>query len=768
MNIPDPKKCPVCSNLIPEGTAEGLCPTCLLKEAGTPASAYHSRMKEPDRTELREALPDYRIGDLIGRGGMGFVYRAEKIGEGNAVALKILPKELAADPEFAERFDREGRTLSQLSHPNIVGIHGHGQAGPFFYLCMELVDGPNLRQAMAAGDFTPEQALSIVPDLCSALTYAHQKGVLHRDIKPENILLDEDGHARIVDFGIAKLVGDEGLHPTLTLSGAQLGTPNYMAPEQIERKGNIDHRADIYSLGVVLYELLTGGLPIGRFAPPSAHSPVHPDIDEIVFRALEKDRLKRQQSADEVSEALKSAGREGPALPSHAGASQRKTTPWQAFAGIFATVINIPPAILATVIMFMVVQEPSWNPAPSEALVSFTTWGISLALTVLSVIFGLSALKRISSDPRRCQGARLAMAATLSWPLFVFSIFVMSFSWLILVKLLGIGGALIPALMMIPGIGVILFDIHLAKRAWAVMIKPLDEDARHEIEHPSPMHAGTKVAVWACSILGGMALLFVSSLIVATAAWNVSAKEAVKEEQQELEAMMRAAQAEMERELPAAESVSPPAVVSPPKTTTGPLALGSAANSTPLITSAQQHTEDSPNLAHSDLMLSHDDHALLVTPVLITRNRTEDLHGLAFWYHKSDSPYHQRLQVDWRMSQSLQGGWSLQSSMFFQQIDKGDPALPPMSLELNLPPGSNIDHWKSPEDHQLEAFRPGETIPVGGHVFQLMKGFDEQGKNVATLSLRVVLQPATLKNPDEKKVHIRAGSNWQEFLNPLE
>jgi hypothetical protein len=162
---------------------------------------------------------------------------------------------------------------------------------------------------MKAGRFTPGQALAIVPKICEALQFAHDEGVLHRDIKPENILLDAKGRVKLVDFGIAKLIGSTDLEAppaaidpggALTQSGSSLGTPNYMAPEQILQPSRVDHRADIYSLGVVFYELLTGELPKEGFVPPSARSPVTPDVDAIVLRALEKERARRQQSASEL------------------------------------------------------------------------------------------------------------------------------------------------------------------------------------------------------------------------------------------------------------------------------------------------------------------------------------------------------------------------------------------------------------------------------------------------------------------------------------
>ncbi len=254
----------------------------------------------PSLAEIAAAFPDLEILDLIGHGGMSAVFRARQPKLDRVVALKVLPKSLAATPGFAERFTREGRVLARLSHPNIVTVHDFGESGGFCFLIMEYVDGVNLRQAMRAGRFTPEQALNIIPVMCEALQYAHSQGVLHRDIKPENILLDAKGKVKIADFGIAKILnedGDSGM--MLTQSGAKLGTAPYMAPEQIEKPGSVDHRADIYSLGVVFYEMLTGELPLGRFAAPSEISDVNGNMDEVVFRALAKDRAMRQQSAGE-------------------------------------------------------------------------------------------------------------------------------------------------------------------------------------------------------------------------------------------------------------------------------------------------------------------------------------------------------------------------------------------------------------------------------------------------------------------------------------
>jgi serine/threonine protein kinase len=306
------KTCPKCGGSIPPEAPEGLCPKCLLLRVSLPTEPAHRSPPKgtpPTIEEVAAAFPQLEILGFIGQGGMGFVFKARQLKLDRLVALKILPESLAADPAFAERFVREGRLLARLNHPHIVGVHDFGQANGFFYLLMEFVDGVNLRQAMKAGRFEPAQALAIVPSICEALQYAHGEGVLHRDIKPENILLDTKGRVKIADFGIAKLLGEPPSEPALTGSGAALGTPLYMAPEQLENPSRVDHRADIYSLGVVFYEMLTGELPIGRFAPPSAKSTVDPRLDEVVLRTLEKERERRTQTASEVKTQVESISR---------------------------------------------------------------------------------------------------------------------------------------------------------------------------------------------------------------------------------------------------------------------------------------------------------------------------------------------------------------------------------------------------------------------------------------------------------------------------
>jgi tRNA A-37 threonylcarbamoyl transferase component Bud32 len=258
--------------------------------------------------------------ELLGQGGMGAVYKARQPTLDRVVAVKVLPPEAGRDPAFAERFQREARALARLGHPNIVAVHDVGQAGDFYYFVMEYVDGVNLRQLLRDGQLSPEQALRIVPQICDALQYAHEEGIVHRDIKPENILLDRKGRVKIADFGLAKLLGHDAGNFTLTGSRQVMGTLYYMAPEQVERPLEVDHRADIYSLGVVFYEMLTGQLPVGRFPMPSEKAGTDAFLDSVVLRALEREPERRYQRAGEVKTAITEP--HGPSAAASAGAVQ--------------------------------------------------------------------------------------------------------------------------------------------------------------------------------------------------------------------------------------------------------------------------------------------------------------------------------------------------------------------------------------------------------------------------------------------------------------
>ena len=297
--MPESRVCPKCNSPLPVNPPAGMCPNCLLK-AGFPTEPVTAGFIPPDPSELAAHFPDFEIGELLGKGGMGAVYKAQQQRLDRVVAVKILPPEFSDDPAFAERFSREARTLAKLNHPNIVQVYDFGQAGPYFYFVMEYVDGVNVRQMIEAGDLQSQEALEIVPDICAALQFAHDAGVVHRDIKPENILIDQHGRVKIADFGLAMLLDREPADITLTGAHQVMGTPHYMAPEQLRGSHTIDHRADIYSLGVVFYELLTGELPIGRFERPSKKVEVDVRLDEVVLRTLENEPDRRYQHASDV------------------------------------------------------------------------------------------------------------------------------------------------------------------------------------------------------------------------------------------------------------------------------------------------------------------------------------------------------------------------------------------------------------------------------------------------------------------------------------
>lgn len=322
------RTCPECGTTITETSEAALCPGCLLKMATNDSvvdpdleqtnitpNKKKQRFEAPAAEQLNALFPNLEILELIGRGGMGAVYKARQPDLDRFVAVKILPQEIQGDPGFGDRFLREARTLAKLNHPNIVAVYDFGQIDQLFYFVMEFVDGVTLRDTIAAGSVAPEEALRIIPGLCDALQFAHEEGVVHRDIKPDNILLDKRGRVKIADFGLAKLMKADGEDDeNLTGTHQVMGTLKYMAPEQMATSRNVDHRADIYSLGVIFYELLTGDLPVGWFAPPSKKVAIDVRLDEVVLRTLEAEPERRFQHASEVKSAVEQLS-SGPIVP---------------------------------------------------------------------------------------------------------------------------------------------------------------------------------------------------------------------------------------------------------------------------------------------------------------------------------------------------------------------------------------------------------------------------------------------------------------------
>ncbi len=261
----------------------------------------------------------YRAVKRLGSGGMAEVWCVEDEVLGRRVALKLLGGRFVDDPEFRERFRREARAAAGLAHPNIVGIYDRSEWDGVPYIAMELVDGKTLKELVTErGPLPPDVAIAFTEQILRALGYAHRRGIVHRDVKPQNVIIDSEGQAKVADFGIARAADSE-----MTQTGAMVGTVQYLSPEQAEGRP-VDHRSDLYSTGIVLYELLTGQVPFDGEAPisiaikqineppvpPGQLEPgIPPALEAVVMRALEKDPERRFQSADEFVAALENARR---------------------------------------------------------------------------------------------------------------------------------------------------------------------------------------------------------------------------------------------------------------------------------------------------------------------------------------------------------------------------------------------------------------------------------------------------------------------------
>ncbi|MDQ3624706.1 MAG: serine/threonine protein kinase, partial [Verrucomicrobiota bacterium] len=372
--MPDSKVCSQCHAEIPPDAPGELCPACLL-------ARDEAAFTRQQLAELNAAFPQLELIELIGRGGMGEVYKARQKRLNRLVALKILPPPFGRDDGLTARFLREAQALASLNHPHIVTVHDFGESEGLCYFVMEFIDGTDLKRLIDSKSLTPAEALAIVPQICDALQYAHHEGVVHRDIKPGNILLDKKGRVKVADFGLAKIVRAENLDPHLTLSGQALGTPLYMAPEQREHPLEVDHRADIYSLGVVLYEMLTGELPVGRFQLPSEKVQVDVRLDEVVLRSLEKDRERRYQHVSEVktrveqvSNAPGAAPPPGLAPPAKAGAGFLATASLRFAPGVYAACFGA--GVVAWLLILLAWNGGVW----SVALACVLSAGLLVAL----------------------------------------------------------------------------------------------------------------------------------------------------------------------------------------------------------------------------------------------------------------------------------------------------------------------------------------------------------------------------------------------------
>lgn len=255
----------------------------------------------PSLAEVQALLPAYEFLAPVGRGGMGAVFKATQLSLNRPVAIKVLPAKLLrdADTNFAARFRQEALTMAKLAHPGIVNVFESGEAGGLLYIVMEFVDGTDVaRMIQSEGRLAPELATKLLTEVCDALHYAHERGVVHRDIKPANLLVTREGRVKIADFGLAKHNDEAPMG--LTKTNVAIGTPDFLAPEAWTPNTPLDARADLYSLGVTLYQMLTGEVPRGLWKMPSVKVGADARFDVIIDRAMQPEREARYQSSAEL------------------------------------------------------------------------------------------------------------------------------------------------------------------------------------------------------------------------------------------------------------------------------------------------------------------------------------------------------------------------------------------------------------------------------------------------------------------------------------
>lgn len=367
---------------------------------------------ESERTTLTDArigrtLGRYRIERELGRGGMGVVYLGRQLSLNRLVAIKVLPPQMAADPQFRRRFEQEARVIAALAHENLVHVYDIEEAEDTFFIVMELVDGQTVRAIREARRLTPEEIRSIGIAVARALEAAHRQGIIHRDVKSHNVMVTREGRVKLMDFGIARVAGGGGIK---TATGSVLGTPEYMAPEQA-RSGESSPQTDIYSLGVLLYEIATGRLPFSGsdpFAvalkhisevavPPRQIDPTIPDwLETVIVKTLEKDPARRYASAAEVEVALAAGGQEGvPAEVVDTPAASLEPPP--APVGLLDLGSPAPPPTLARVPVAVAPAAPlAPSPTASEGGSTYAVLGaprhpwrwLAAAVLVLAVGWG--------------------------------------------------------------------------------------------------------------------------------------------------------------------------------------------------------------------------------------------------------------------------------------------------------------------------------------------------------------------------------------------
>jgi len=258
-----------------------------------------SSFRAPEVEELRQYFPAYELGGFIAQGGMGALYTAQQRSLDRPVAIKVLPRQLGADPQFRASFEAEAKAMAKLNHPNLIGVFDFGDADGMLYIVMELVEGKSLYHSAHGKAIDQTSAAEIVIAICRGLAHAHKAGILHRDVKPANILLGPDATPKIGDFGLARPANEEHNPEEIIW-----GTPGYAAPEVLENPNSVDQRTDIFAVGVLLYELLTSQLPSTPWQAPSTLVNCDPRFDSIIRRATQPAADLRYNTASEMADAL--------------------------------------------------------------------------------------------------------------------------------------------------------------------------------------------------------------------------------------------------------------------------------------------------------------------------------------------------------------------------------------------------------------------------------------------------------------------------------
>lgn len=311
--------CPRCGKPQPEKMlVGGLCAQCVARSVQVDFLASTDAEIE-DKEPLSLNVQGYEVIELIGGGGMGEVYRAVMVARAREVAMKVVAGRLTRDPETTARFEAEVAALSQLDHSNVVRVLDHGEMpNGRHFLVMEYVDGCDLRRLLRAQRLEPERAIDIFLKVCAGVQHAHERGLVHRDIKPANILIGLDGTVKVADFGLAKALVEESFAYGFTQTRDTFGTPYYVAPEVTQKAQSADARTDVYALGVLLYELLTGAVPMGQFTPLSKRTGLDKRLDAIVAAALADNPADRTANVAEMAEAVRNV------WSHHTGMAERK------------------------------------------------------------------------------------------------------------------------------------------------------------------------------------------------------------------------------------------------------------------------------------------------------------------------------------------------------------------------------------------------------------------------------------------------------------